>query len=272
MGQIMKNITRVSIWRWTIIAFVGAYLLIPVFAMLEFSTRGAPGERSTEAWLAIPTFPKLLSSISTSLQLAFIVIFLVVFVLVPTMIWVHLRLPNLRRYMELVCLLPLTIPAIVIVVGIAPTYRALYQVFGSSPLTLSFVYFVLILPYSYRSISASLLSIDSHTLSEASRSLGASTIRMISGVIVPNIKVGIMSGAVISIALVLGEFTISNLLNFETMQVVINLLGKRDAATSVAVSLAALVFAFILLAILPTANKTRSSKLKTKRKVEAATK
>lgn len=169
--------------------------------------------------------------------------------------------------MELICLLPLTIPAIVIVVGIAPTYRALYQVFGSSPLTLSFVYFILVLPYSYRSISASLFSIDSHTLSEASRSLGASTIRMIAGIIVPNIKVGIMSGAVISIALVLGEFTISNLLNFETMQVVINLLGKRDAATSVAVSLAALVFAFILLAILPTTNRSRSSKLKTNRKV-----
>jgi putative spermidine/putrescine transport system permease protein len=268
----MRKVKKVQIWRWAIISFVGAYLLIPVLAMLEFSTRGAPGERSAEAWLAIPTFPKLLSSILTSLQLAGIVIFLVVFVLVPTMVWIHLRLPHLRRYMELICLLPLTIPAIVIVVGIAPTYRALYQVFGSSPLTLSFVYFILILPYSYRSINASLISIDSHTLSEASRSLGASTTRMISGIIVPNIKVGIMSGAVISIALVLGEFTISNLLNFETMQVVINLLGKRDATTSVAVSLAALVFAFILLAILPTTNKSRSSKLKTNRKVEAATK
>ncbi|MEY2778465.1 MAG: hypothetical protein RL008_561 [Actinomycetota bacterium] len=263
----MRNFKRIDVWRWLIIGFVGAYLLIPVFAMLEFSTRGAPGERSAEAWTAIPTFPKLLSSIFSSLQLAVVVILAVVFILVPTMIWIHLRLPHLRRYMELICLLPLTIPAIVIVVGIAPTYRALYQVFGSSPLTLSFVYFILVLPYSYRSISASLFSIDSHTLSEASRSLGASTIRMIAGIIVPNIKVGIMSGAVISIALVLGEFTISNLLNFETMQVVINLLGKRDAATSVAVSLAALVFAFILLAILPTTNRSRSSKLKTNRKV-----
>jgi putative spermidine/putrescine transport system permease protein len=268
MGQIMSKLSKTDVWRWIIISFVGAYLLIPIFAMLEFSTRGAPGERSAEAWVAIPTFPKLLSSIFSSLQLAVVVIFAVVFILVPTMIWIHLRLPHLRRIMELICLLPLTIPAIVIVVGIAPTYRAIYQIFGSSPLTLSFVYFILVLPYSYRSISASLFSIDTHTLSEASRSLGASTIRMISGIIVPNIKVGIMSGAVISIALVLGEFTISNLLNFETMQVVINLLGKRDAATSVAVSLAALVFAFILLAILPTSNRSRSSKLKSNKKTE----
>jgi putative spermidine/putrescine transport system permease protein len=78
---------------------------------------------------------------------------------------------------------------------------------------------------------------------------------MIAGIVVPNIKVGIMSGAVISIALVLGEFTVSNLLNFETMQVVINLLGKRDGAISVAVSLAALIFAFVLISFLPTSNK-----------------
>ena len=56
-----------------------------------------------------------------------------------------------------------------------------------------------------------------------------------------------MSAAVISVALVLGEFTISSLLNYDTLQVVINLLGKRNAALSVAVSLAALVFAFLLL-------------------------
>jgi putative spermidine/putrescine transport system permease protein len=86
---------------------------------------------------------------------------------------------------------------------------------------------------------------------------------MIAGIIVPNIKVGIMSGAVISIALVLGEFTISNLLNFETMQVVINLLGKRDAATSVAVSLGALIFAFILLILIPTSNSLKIYQVKT---------
>ena len=72
--------------------------------------------------------------------------------------------------------------------------------------------------------------------------------------IVPNIRVGIMSAAVISIALVLGEFTIASLLNFDTMQVVINLIGKRDAGVSVAVSLRALIFAFLLLIALPTSD------------------
>ena len=44
----------------------------------------------------------------------------------------------------------------------------------------------------------------------------------------------------------LGEFTISSLLNFDTLQVVINLLGKRDSFVAVAVSFSALIFAFLL--------------------------
>ena len=42
--------------------------------------------------------------------------------LVPTMTWVRLRLPGLTRTVEFICLLPLTVPAIVLVVGLTPIY------------------------------------------------------------------------------------------------------------------------------------------------------
>ena len=66
-------------------------------------------------------------------------------------------------------------------------------------------------------------------------------------IIAPNLRGAILSASVITVALVLGEFTISSLLNYDTLQVVINLLGKRDAFVAVAVSLAALLFAFVLI-------------------------
>jgi putative spermidine/putrescine transport system permease protein len=59
-----------------------------------------------------------------------------------------------------------------------------------------------------------------------------------------------LSAAVISVALVLGEFTTSSLLTYDTLQVVINLLGKRDAFVAVAVSLAALLLAFLLVLLI----------------------
>ena len=109
-----------------------------------------------------------------SLELAALSVLGTMVLLVPTMVWVHLRVPRLRRTLEVVCLLPLTIPAIVLVVGIAPIYKWVTYFLGGSPLTLTFVYMVLVLPFAHRAIDASLRSVDVVTLSEAARTLGAS--------------------------------------------------------------------------------------------------
>ena len=85
------------------------------------------------------------------------------------------------------------------------------------------------------------------TVADAARLLGAGWPRVMAEVSGRDSWGGILSASVLAVALVLGEFTISSLLNFDTLQVVINLLGKRNAFLSVAVSLAALVFAFVLL-------------------------
>jgi putative spermidine/putrescine transport system permease protein len=170
--------------------------------------------------------------------------------LVPTMIWVRIRVPAAARLVEFLCLLPLTIPALVIVVGITTVYQWVTYFLGDSALNLTFVYVVLVLPYAYRSLDSALGSIDATTLAEAARSLGAGWFTVIGRIIVPNIWTGVLSAAFISVALVLGEFTIANLLSYNNMQVVIALLGKSDANTSVAASLAALIFAFVLLMLL----------------------
>lgn len=241
--------------RWAVLALIGAYMLLPLVAMLEFSTRGIGGARSAAAWLAIGQNPDLLRSIWISLQLGILTVALMLVLLVPTMVWVQLRLPHLRRFVEFVCILPLTVPAIVLVVGLAPVYRWVSFLLGESPLTLAFVYAVLALPFAYRAIAAGLGAIDLVTLAEAGRSLGCSWSGVVWLIVVPNIKGAIMSAALISLALVLGEFTIASLLNFETLQVVINLLGKRNASIAVAVSLAALLLAALMLFLLSFADQ-----------------
>ncbi len=73
----------------------------------------------------------------------------------------------------------------------------------------------------------------------------------------PNIWSGILSAAFISIAVVLGEYTIASLSGYETLQVQIVLIGKSDGPTSVAASLATLVFGFVLLLILALVTRGR---------------
>lgn len=252
---------RLTAARAAILLLIGGYLVLPMFAMLEFSTRGRGGTRSLDPWIAIGNDPKLVESILTSLQIAGLTVVGMLLLLVPTMTWAHLRVPRMRRVIEFLCLLPLAIPAIVIVVGIAPVYRVVYSLFGSSALTLTFVNIVLVLPFAYRAIDGGLRSVDVATLADAARSLGAGWPRLMAQVIVPNIRGGVLSASVLAIALVLGEFTISSLLSFNTLQVVINLLGKRNAFTSVAVSLAALLFAFLLLLVITRFGAARRSRI-----------
>jgi putative spermidine/putrescine transport system permease protein len=239
-----------SALRFAVLLVTGVYMLLPLAAMLEFSTRGIGGARSFAAWLAIGNDPDLLEGMRVSFELAVLTVLLMLVLLVPTMVWVQLRLPRLLRVVEFVCLLPLTIPAIVLVVGLTPVYRWVWALLGESPNTLTFVYTILVLPFAYRALAAGLGALDLVTLAEAGRSLGCSWLGVIFRIVVPNIMGAIMSAALISVALVLGEFTISSLLNFNTLQVVINLLGKRDASIAVAVSLAALLLAAALLFLL----------------------
>lgn len=251
----MKQKIGVRLWRWTIISIVAFYLLVPLYAMLDFSTKplflGGKG-RTLESWKVIPSQQDLGLAIFRSLTTAGIVMVLILALIVPTAIWVHLKLPQLRRPFELLCLLPLAIPAIVVVVGIAPLYRWISINLTESPLTLAGVYSMLILPYTYRSLSAALDAVDIHTLAEAAQTLGAPTWRILSGIIMPTIKTGIVNGSFIAIALVLGEYTISNILNYKTFQVVIAQIGRTNGSIAVAVSLASLLFVLVLLLLIPT--------------------
>lgn len=234
--------------RLVLLAFA-VFFLLPLFAMLEFSTRGA-GSRSFAAWRAIVQDPDLVQAITISLELGALTVVGMLLLVVPVAAWVRLRLPHLRRLIEFICLLPLTIPAVVLVVGIAPIYAWVTYLLGDSPLTLTFVYVILVLPYAYRAIDNGLGAIDLRTLAEAARSLGARWPTVLTRVVVPNIRGALVSASFLTVTLVLGEFTLASLLNFNNLQVTINLLGKRYAALAVAVSLAALLLAFVVLLVL----------------------
>jgi putative spermidine/putrescine transport system permease protein len=253
-GTVRQRVRKQRVFRWAVLILLGIFFLTPLYAMLEFTTRGATGGRTLETWKTLfnwgkiqTNYPDLSDGIVYSLEQAVLTAVLMLILLVPTMVWVRLRLPWLRRTMEFLCLLPLTIPAIVLVVGLAPVYAWIVYFFGSSSLTLTFAYVVLVLPYSYRALDAGLGSIDVKTLSEAARSLGAGWGSVLWRVILPNLRSAVLSAAFLSVALVLGEFTIASLLNRQNLQVAINLLGKSSAPMSVAVSFATLVLAFVLL-------------------------
>ena len=232
--------------RWVVLGVAALLFAIPLLAMADFSTR-TPTGRSGAAWASLVTDPVLSGPIVSSLALAAVTAAGVIALLLPTMLLVTLRLPWAARPLEVVCLLPLAVPAIVIVVGTAPVYAWVTYLLGSSPLTLVFVYAVLALPFAHRSLDAGIKGLDVTTLVEASRSLGARWSDVLLRVLLPNLRGAVLSAAVLAVALVLGEFTFASLLSYDTLPVAINAVGKRDANVSVAASLASLLLAFVLL-------------------------
>ncbi len=242
-----------QLFRRGVLLAAGLFFLIPLFAMFEFTTRTGTtfdSPRSLIYWRQIFDYPDLIAAISNSLQLAAITSLAMLALLVPTMVWVRLKLPRLNRIIEFISLLPLTIPAIVLVVGLYPMYLWMGTNFSDSILTLSFAYVILVLPYCYRALDAGLSAIDVKTLSEAARSLGASWPVVMIRIIVPNVRTAILNSALLSVALVLGEYTIALNLLYPNLQVEIAQLGRANAGVSIAVAAASLLFAFALLTIL----------------------
>ena len=237
---------RILLWL-----LFGAFFLFPLYAMADFATRDLrTGGRTLAAWGNLFADDALFAAILTSLLLAVLTVTAMLALLVPTMIWVRLRAPWARGFIEFLCLLPLTIPALVVVVGLRNVYLWVTYLLGESALTLTFVYVVLVLPFAYRALDAALSAIDLQVLAEAARSLGAGWVSTVLRVIVPNIRTGILSAAFISIAVVLGEYTVASLSGFQTLPVQIVEIGKSDGPTSVAASLASLMFGFALLLVL----------------------
>jgi putative spermidine/putrescine transport system permease protein len=174
------------------------------------------------------------------------------------MIWIRLRVRWLTRAMEFLCLLPLTIPPIVLVVGLGPIYDKIAHL-SLSALMLFWVYVILALPYAYRALAAGLSAIDATTLSEAARSLGASWFSVIVRVIVPNMWDAILNALLLTCALVLGEFTIAFFLLYVNLQVELYSISRNtpDAGVIFSTSTASLLFAFVLLLILTFAGRRR---------------
>jgi putative spermidine/putrescine transport system permease protein len=263
-GMQARRRRRLNLFRYVVFTLFGLFFALPLLAMARWSLEGEKlGTWSVTAWRQIASYtnsgiPPLLSAVEVTLELAVITSAVMVVLVVPTMIWIRLRVRWLARTMEFLCLLPLTIPSIVLVVGLGPIYNKIAEL-SLSALQLFWIYVILALPYAYRALAAGLNSIDATTLSEAARSLGASWLTVIVRVIVPNMWDAILNALLLTCALVLGEFTIAFLLLYVNLQVELFSISRNtpNAGVLFSTSFASLLFAFALLLILSYAGRLR---------------
>ena len=118
-------------WAWLALAVGMIYFFLPLIGTLEFSLRMRRGVYSLDAYRVVLADPQFQATFGYSVAMALLTILMGVLLVVPTAYWVRLKLPRWRPVVEFITLLPLVIPAIVIVFG----YIRLYNTSSILPLT-----------------------------------------------------------------------------------------------------------------------------------------
>jgi putative spermidine/putrescine transport system permease protein len=199
-------------WWWFIMIVGILYFFLPLIATLVFSLKAKLGVLSFLAYKNVFTDPDFIRNFSYSVLWAILTIIFGILLFVPTAYLIRLRTPKLRTAVEFITLLPFVIPAIVFVFGLVRTFSQPPLLIVNSPVVLIAGYMVLSMPYMYRAVDTGLRAIDVKTLTEAAQSMGAGSMRILFDIILPNIRVAILSGAFLSFAIVIGEYIIAQYL------------------------------------------------------------
>jgi putative spermidine/putrescine transport system permease protein len=231
----------VPAWRWVVLLITAVYFLLPLWGALRFSGISAFSGVISEAGFG--------SSLWLSVRLAIVTTAITLALMVPTAVYVHLRLPHLRRVLDSITILPIVIPPVVLIIGVLQITKVTPSL-QESPYLLALEYVILSMPFAYRSIDAGLRSLDLKTLTEASSNLGAGWVVTLWRVILPNLTTALLSATVLTVALVLGEYTMATLDLFQTFPVWIVVNDQVSAQVSVAASLLALFVTWLVLMLI----------------------
>lgn len=229
---------------WVTVGLAVTYFLTPLIATLEFSLRMRRDEYSLDAYREVFADAAFQASFGYSMLAALLTIVVGALLVVPTAFWVQWKLPRWRPVVEFITLLPLVIPAIVLVFG----YLRLFNSSAWLPLTdtdlgtntlLVMAYVTLTLPYMYRSVDTGLQAMDVKALTEAAQVLGAGRVTILLRVILPNLRSALLSGAFLTFAIVMGEFTMASLLNRPAFGPYLQMVGANRAYEPAALALLA---------------------------------
>ncbi len=226
---------------WIVFLIGAIYFLVPLWATFLHSIKTKPDPLL--AYRQVFADPRFLGGLGYSFVVGILTIVISLLIIVPTAYWVRLKVPRLRPVVEFVTLMPFVVPPVVLAFGLIRIYG------GGSPITLASTnaglnvllvgaYVILSFPYMYRAVDTGLAAIDVRTLTEAAQSLGSGWVRILWRVIFPNLRTALLSGAFLTMAIVIGEYTIAQILaRNEAFGPYLSLLGRSQPYQPAAVSL-----------------------------------
>ena len=233
--------------HYFIVGIILLFLSIPVLGTILYSFSSSWGATVLPDGLSLKWYNQLFSdtrfilSLQRSLLLAVVSLVISLIVIIPSIVISAYYFPKVLKVIELLSLLPFMVPAVVLAVGLLKVYSGLNITIFGIPIIILGAYFSVAFPFIYRGVKNGLDSLHLQSLVETVNILGGTNLDAFRFVILPNLKKGITSSGILSLAILLGEFMYANLLiggRYETLQIYLNSMkGKSGHFTSAMVSL-----------------------------------
>jgi putative spermidine/putrescine transport system permease protein len=259
----IARLRKFPIWGWFWFILGALYFILPLYATLAFSLSWDPAD-PFKAYERSFGDSRFWNSFLLSNTLALTTIIASIILVVPTAYWIRLRLPQARRIVEFLTLMPFVVPAIILVFGMIRIYstpftipftdivfmRPLTNFKAGTNLLIVAGYMVLAMPYMYRSVDTGLRTVDIRTLTEAAQSLGASWFTIITRIILPNIRAAMLSGALLTFAIVVGEVVLASFLGVPAFGPYLFLLGQHRAYEPAALSFVSFLLTWVAMGLI----------------------
>jgi putative spermidine/putrescine transport system permease protein len=239
-----------NLGMWLIVALCAVYFLFPIWAVMKFTIYLPKRGWTLKAYIDVLKEHDVRTTFWLSVQIAFWTILLSLGLMLWTVLWTTLKVRRMQPVVEFISILPYMVPPIAFVVGIAGVFRPAFPSFIANPWCLVFFYTVLAMPFTYRSLDAGLRAIDVKTLTEASRGLGAGWLPTIWRVVIPNIRSALLGATFLTVAVVLGEYTIASLLLITTFSVQVAVVNQQEIFGGPALGLLSMLVVALMFAVL----------------------
>ncbi|HTX90184.1 MAG TPA: ABC transporter permease subunit [Anaerolineales bacterium] len=254
---------KLNLWAlfWAIVGLL--YFFVPLYGTLDFSLRMERGRLSLKAYQVVLSDPQFLASFRYSATMGLITVAVSILLFLPTVYWLHLKLPQARPIVEILTTLPFIIPVIVFVFGLIRTFSGppfhLTESAFTTDILITAGYVVLSMPYMYRSIDIGMRTIDVRGLTEAAQSLGSNWFQILFNVILPNLRGAVLGGALISFALVIGELILGDFLVRPALGPYMVQVGRDAAYEPAAMAMLSWGLTWICLILIQFAGRGRGS-------------
>jgi putative spermidine/putrescine transport system permease protein len=203
--------------KWLLFGGVALYLIVPIIAVALYSVAGRwvgplPDFLTLDNWIEAFTSPSILGAFSSSIWLAIWTTVIVLALTVPAVYWARVANRRIRPLLEMSAVIPFALPFVVIGFSLLifsgmvfPQLQGTFVLLVMASVAVSF-------PFVYWTLDGSMAAADVARLTDAAASCGASQVQTLRRVVLPSIRGGLATAAMLSFALAIGEFALVRLL------------------------------------------------------------